>query len=407
MTLRRMLAVTHETTLTGAPMNLLHLLTWIRDNTDIEVRTLALQDGALRHRFEEVSDVTIIDRRPLGSLLGVAQQGLVALGSSRAWKPVARARLVPQLRHLGGFDLIYANSIASSAVLRYLPPAGTVVSHVHELQVALRTWRPAEHVRALEEIPDAWIAASGAVRDMLVRERGFPPERVLLHHEFIDARRLAERHVPLREVERHRRELEIPSDAAVVVGAGTIDWRKGADLFVQLATEVRRRTREPVRFIWVGGDLVGTDWERIRSDIERSGSDHVRFVGVKPDPVPWFALADVFALTSREDPFPLVALEHAARGIPVVTYRNGGMPELLEAAGPAAAVGIADHLDVGGMADRVLALINSDDLRRRAGTELQQRVLSEHDVDVAAPRLLRDLEQLIERRARTVDTTTP
>lgn len=51
----------------------------------------------------------------------------------------------------------------------------------------------------------------------------------------------------------------------MVVGAGTVDWRKGADLFVQLAREVRRTTREPVHFVWVGGDLRSVDWERIRS----------------------------------------------------------------------------------------------------------------------------------------------
>ena len=130
----------------------------------------------------------MLDRSAVAGLLGVAQQGLIHLGSSRAWKPVARARLQPQLRRFDGYDLVYSNSIASSAVLPYLPPAGAVVSHVHELQVALRTWRPPEYLDALDERSDAWIAASGAVRDLLVDERGYPPDRVLLHHEFIDAR---------------------------------------------------------------------------------------------------------------------------------------------------------------------------------------------------------------------------
>lgn len=399
MRLRRMLAVTHETTLTGAPMNLLHLLTWIRKHTSIEVHLVALQDGPLRHRFEEVCEVTVLDRAFGAGLLGVAQQGLIHLGSSRAWKPVASARLRPQLRQFSGYDLIYSNSIASSGILPYLPHTGVVVSHVHELQVALRTWRPPEYLEALDR-SDAWIAASEAVRNLLVTERGYPADRVMLHYEYIDAHKVADREIPQRVIEQNRRELGIPADAAVVLGAGTIDWRKGADLFVQLAAEVRRQTREPIRFIWVGGDLVGTEWERIRSDIERTGSDHVRFIGVKPDPVPWFAMADVFALTSHEDPFPLVCLEHAARGVPVVTYRNGGMPELLEAAGPDAALGVADHMDVGALARRVLALIDSEVLHRRAGEQLKRRVLEHHDVTVAAPRLLADLEKLVTEYAR-------
>jgi glycosyltransferase involved in cell wall biosynthesis len=396
MALNRILAVTHETTLTGAPMNLLHLLRWVGEHTDTEVHTLALSDGPLRHRFEQVAPVTVLDGSTVAKGLAVAQRGLVQLGSSRAWKPVATARYRPQLRSLDGFDLVYLNSIGSISVLPYLPYAPHVVSHVHELQVAMRTWRPSTEFDLLLTAPDAWIAASGAVRDMLTGEYGLPGDRVRLHHEFINAHEIAARQVPLREVESLRRELRIPADAAVVMGAGTVDWRKGADLFVQLATEVRRRVREPVYFIWVGGDLTGTDFERVRSDIERAGADHVNFVGVKPDPVPWFAMADVFALTSHEDPFPLVCLEHAAMGHPIVTYRNGGMPELLEAAGPEAAAGIADHLDVGGLAQRVVAFLDDDQLRQKAGDQLRTRVLEQHDLGVAAERLYADLVTLTE-----------
>lgn len=391
-----MLAVAHETTLTGAPMNLLHLVRWIGENTDIEVHVLILRDGPLRYQFDMIADITVVDHGVVASTLATAQAGLLALGSSRAWKVVAAARLRPKLRHLDGFDLIYLNSATSVSVLPYLPPAPLVVSHVHELQVAIRAWRPESDRELFLTRPDRWIAASGAVRDMLVDELGIPAERVLVHHEFIDAHEIIRRAASLREIERVRRSEKIPADAAIVMGAGTIDWRKGPDLFIQLATEVKRRTREPVHFVWVGGDLVGHDWERLRADIERAGADNVHFVGTKPDPMPWFSAADVFALTSREDPFPLVCLEHAALGHPIVTYRNGGMVELLEAAGLEAAAGIVDHLDVGAMADRVLALLDSDHLRVTAGRQLRDRVVGHHDVGVAAPELVAALTRIDE-----------
>lgn len=111
--------------------------------------------------------------------------------------------------------------------------------------------------------------------------------------------------------------------------------------------------------------------------------------------MPWFALGDVMALTSREDPYPLVALECATLGIPIVTYRNGGLPELLTSAGPSAARGIVDHLDVGAMAESVIALLDEEDLRRQAACELRTWVLDHHDVRIAAPALWRDLEPLL------------
>jgi len=394
MTLRRLLVVTHETTLTGAPMNLLHFVNWLSANTDIELHTLVLKDGPLRHRFEWVSDVTVLDESAMNSLLAAMQQGLVHLGSRRAWRPIAALRLSPQLRKLRDFDLAYFNSVTSIGVLPYLPPTPVVVNHVHELQVALKSWQPSHDYDLFRTLPHQWIAASQAVSNMLIDDLDLPAERVSLHHEFIDARAVADNVVALRESERCRREFRIPADAAIVMGAGTIDWRKGPDLFIQLAMEVRRRSREPVHFVWVGGDLTGLDMHRLRSDIDRSGADHVHFVGVKPDPMAWFAMADVFALTSREDPFPLVCLEHAALGHPIVTYRNGGIVELLDGAGPAAATGIVEHLDVGAMAHRVLNFLQSDRLRLAAGRELKDRVLAEHDVSSAAPRLLATLESL-------------
>ena len=406
MTIRRMLLVTHECTITGAPMNLLHFARWVTENTDIEVHVLAMKDGPLRFRFEKVCEVTVLDRSPINRFLGFVQQGLVHLGSRRAWRPVATARLRPQLRGLTGYDVVYLNSVTSVGILPYLPPVEMAVNHVHELHVALRTWQPSTDFDLFASLPDRWIAASEAVREMLVDEIGIDPERILLRHEYIDATPFATAQVDLREVERCRREyrhpdgtVRIPTDAAVVMGAGTIDWRKGPDLFVQLATEVRRRTREPVHFVWIGGDLTGADMERLRSDIERADAHHVHFVGVKPDPLPWFATADVFALTSREDPFPLVCLEHAAMGHPIVTYRNGGIVELLEAAGPEAARGVVDHLDVGAMADRVLEFLGSDRLRRTAGAQLRDEVLAHHDVSVEAPALLADLERAFDGRA--------
>lgn len=385
-----MLAVTHEATLTGAPMNLTHLLRWVRRETDVEVHTLVLQDGPLRRAFEEVGEVTLLDRTWASKLLRIAHRGLVHLGSSRAYKPVARAHLAPQLRALEGFEVVYLNSLPSVAVLPHLPEAGTVVSHVHELQVAMRTWAHTPEYDLFRTRPDLWVAASHAVGEMLTDEIGLPAERVTVHHEFIDANGLAQRSFDLRRAAALRARAGLPAGAAVVVGAGTLEWRKGPELFVQLAAEVRRRSRDRVAFIWVGGRRAGVEWERVRSDVERSGAD-VRFVGVQSDPHPWFALADVFALTSHEDPFPLVCLESAAVGTPVVTFRNGGMPELLDAAGPEAARGVVDHLDVGSMADHVIRLLEDDELRRDAADQLRERVVKHHDVTVAAPALFEDV----------------
>lgn len=394
MSVPRLLAVTHESTRTGAPMNLLHSLRWIAANTSADVHVLALRNGALRHEFEMVAPTTVLGEGRTGHALELARTGLRRLGSRKAWKSVAKLQLGG--RALRGFkpDVVYMNSLGSLWALPFLPGADQIVVHVHELQVALRTTPPAEQELLMKDQVTV-VAASVAVADMLHKELGIPNRRIHVQHEFIDVNEVVVRDVSLRERERLRRSYRIPSDAAIVMGAGTVDWRKGPDLFIALACEVRRRTREPVHFVWVGGDLTGIEMVRLRSDLERSGADHVLFVGEQPDPLPWFTCADVFALTSREDPFPLVCLEHAALRHPIVTFRNGGIPELLDACGASAAAGVVDYLDIGAMAERVIQLLASDRERSQAGAALAAQVQMHHDVSVGAASIWSLIEQLV------------
>ena len=60
-------------------------------------------------------------------------------------------------------------------------------------------------------------------------------------------------------------------------------------------------------------------------------SDHVRFAGPRPPaelPL-WYAAADAFCLATRSEGWANVLLESIACGIPVVTTRVGGNPEIV------------------------------------------------------------------------------
>lgn len=395
MTLRRMLAVTHEASYTGAPIVFADLMEWIAANTDIELHVLLLQDGPLRPRLEAVAEVTLPRLTKVGSALDVTEKILTIRGSRRLAPRVATARLRPLFRDYTDFDLVYVNSQTSLEFLPYMPRSGPVVAHIHELGTAVRLIQSiARDPEVLRDGPDHWIAAAGVVRQMLIDQVGCPPDRVHLHHAFIRAHEIAARHVDPVQVERLRSSLGIAEEASVVMASGTVEWRKAPDYFVQLAGEVRRRTDRPIEFVWVGGNLDSDDWIKVEGDLRRAGADNVHFTGTQADPFPWFHMADVFVLVSHEDPFPLVCLEHAALGHPVVTFRNGGMPEMLAAAGPEAAAGVVDHLDVSGMATRVLELLDSERLRDQVGAQLRDRVLAHHDLSVAAPPLVEDLYRI-------------
>ena len=58
-------------------------------------------------------------------------------------------------------------------------------------------------------------------------------------------------------------------------------------------------------------------------------SSRVHFVGGQQDVKPFYGAADVFVLPTLYDPFPNVALEAMASGLPIITSFKSGAAELV------------------------------------------------------------------------------
>jgi len=105
-----------------------------------------------------------------------------------------------------------------------------------------------------------------------------------------------------------------------ILMAGSMDQRKGVPLFSQVAELAA--TRFPGwRFHWCGGS--GST-----ADLHRSG--RVSWHGWQPALHPFMERADIFFLSSLDDPCPLVALEALAAGKKCVVFRQTGVAELVE-----------------------------------------------------------------------------
>ncbi len=376
------LFISHDASRTGAPIALLTFLKWLRANTDYRFEILLGCGGSLEAAFESVAPTTTADiatgRYP-GHLSANIPQVLL-----NAWR---QKRLRSLARRLSTVDLVYSNTLQNGPLLRELwHPGQTVLSHVHELEWWLEYRTPARDLGFTKDVTDHYIACSRVTLENLVSTQGVPPERTTLCHEFIavDEVQLARARAD-RAITRSR--LGISPDALVVGGVGTMDWRKGPDLFVQLAAMVTRRLPDAdVHFVWAGGDTAGPTRGGLLMDARRLGlGDRIKFVGPLEQPEWLFAAMDVFALTSREDPFPLVMLEAAAAGIPLVCFAGGGgAPEF---AHPDAGR-VAAYLDVAGMAAAVSDLLEREEERQRMGQTAAERVRKRHTVDQAGPVLV-------------------
>ncbi len=149
----------------------------------------------------------------------------------------------------------------------------------------------------------------------------------------------------------------------IVLGAGYVQMRKGVDLFVQTAAEMRRLCGEDVRFVWVGdgynpaGDLAYSAW--VADMVRRLGLQHTMFFLPSQSSLDLlFELSSVFFLSSRLDPFPNVVLDAFRAGRAVVCFADAtGVASLL--GGEAGAAGAAvPYCDVSAAAQALTASLD-------------------------------------------------
>ncbi len=397
-----MLFVSHEGTLTGAPMMLLHFLRWLRDHSRIEPEILLLRGGPLTEAFAEVGPTTVLGDEVGWPGTTEAEAALIAQGRRAQALERQRTRVAPTLAHVAGAQPIYLNSVASLRVLHHLPHAAPVIAHIHELESALRWAMLPEDPPLLTTRVDHIVAAADCVAANLVRNHSVEPERITRVYEFIEAGRVKAPHQGRDEV---RAQLGIGPDEFVVGGSGFADWRKGIDLFVQLARRLRVLGRDDVHLVWVGDRAGGSERDQLDFDVAAAGvEDHLHLVGLQAHPFDWYRAFDVFALTSREDPYPLVGLELSLLDIPMVCFETaGGMTELVsrsveEGLGESGIV--VPYIDVEAMADAIDGLLDDPIARAAMGAVAAHVVARDHEVEVAGPQLLDVIETVTARSMR-------
>ena len=180
------------------------------------------------------------------------------------------------------------------------------------------------------------------------------------------------------EVERPVR----PGEPLRILCVGRFDEVKGHPVLVEAC---RRLEERGIPFVC---DLVGEG--PLRSEVERlireAGlTGRIRPLGARPrlDVVRLLAEADVFALPSvmaangEREGIPVALMEAMATGLPVVSSRLSGIPELVEHGVSGL---LAEPRDATGFADALTALAEDPGLRSRLGRAGRAKVLAEFDL---------------------------
>jgi dTDP-4-dehydrorhamnose reductase len=207
------------------------------------------------------------------------------------------------------------NTTVSGLFAGVLKRAGfRVICLVHELPQLIADNGLASHARSIAQYADHVVFAAPQVRDGFATVAPVPADKVVLRSQglFTRSRYLGRSdNAQARAVLRAR--LGIAHDARVVLAVGYGDHRKGLDIFGEMAAELAERHPD-LHFVWVG-HYDEALMNSARTRLYGCGAfDRLHAIGLDFDTDDYYAGADVYALTSREDPFP--RRDGSARGRP-------------------------------------------------------------------------------------------
>ncbi|MBK5307523.1 MAG: glycoside hydrolase family 99-like domain-containing protein [Frankiaceae bacterium] len=229
-----------------------------------------------------------------------------------------------------GFRTAFCNSSMSGAFARSLKRHGAwVTGLVHEMKQVLSEPVAAARALALADASDELVFPSEVVQRDFEASTGWRGvTRVRSQGLYMRVPAERERRSARESV---RRALGLTDSALIVLGVGYGDHRKGLDLFAEAAA-IFDGSGQDVHFVWLG--KLDTYDARITDALHRSRGRGLRLPGFVADPAHYYLAADALALSSREDPFPSVALEALSVGVPLVAFADRtGMNDLITRTG--------------------------------------------------------------------------
>jgi glycosyltransferase involved in cell wall biosynthesis len=238
---------------------------------------------------------------------------------------------------------------------------------------------------------DCFIAASEAIRQMLLHD-GVPPERTVTVHEGIDVDHV----LAAPPVDIHSA-FFLPHGSPVVGNVAALVPHKGQRHLVDAAHLVVQELPD-ARFVILGeGEL--------RDHLERQVKDyrlekHVKLPGFRVDVLGCIKSFDLFAMSSVTEGLGTSLLDAMAASRPIVATRAGGIPEIVEDEKTGVLVAARDHR---AMARQIVRLLADARLRKQFGDAGFARVGGQFTVERMVQQTA-DVYARVAGRRRAADT---
>jgi glycosyltransferase involved in cell wall biosynthesis len=226
----------------------------------------------------------------------------------------------------GKFDVVHTHDLWSNllgipaarmASVPVIVSSRRDLGHLDWYQGKRRRW-----LRSIQNLSGAVVANATPIRDALISEDGFAPEKLRVIHNGVDVDKF--------HADRYGRDRIFPGmgdDKLIVLVGNMHSDVKGHPWLIASAPAVIREFPS-TRFVLVGDGQQRSYFEQqvAALGLERS----FLFLGRRDDIPAILACCDIAVLPSRAEGLPNAVLEYMAAGLPTVVSRVGGSAELVD-----------------------------------------------------------------------------
>lgn len=283
-------------------------------------------------------------------------------------------RLLKLIRKLE-IDILHIHSPFAAIIGRiagFICRVNKIITTEHEIH---RRLHPVTKFGTLFTYPlnHTTIAVSKAVADSLTKHSMVPSSRIHIVHNAIDLGTMqsVHNHVDV------RKSLGIKPNDMVVGNVAHIRPGKGHTYFLEAAHLILKQ-RTDVTFVITGKERTEKELnELLELAKELRIRDKILFTGFRSDAIQVMSAFDVFVLPSISEAFGIVLLEAMNLEIPIVASRVGGIPEVVVDGRNGFLVSPRNPQE---LADKILKLLNNENIRIRMGKEGKKMVRESFDI---------------------------
>jgi len=334
---KKIIYVSHDAHFHGAQVLSLNIIRFLSEHFGLEVHMILKSGGELEKKFEKYATVYNFDK------------------DYRTKQ--SQEVLIKQLKS-SGISHAICNTVVSGDVLELLSDAGMkTIALIHELPKLIKDYNMQGNANVITKKANHVIFPSNYVKDKFETVSRLDKEKTVVSPQGLYLKNSYMNNIDVaREVLREKYNLSF--DCKIVLAVGYGDYRKGIDLFLDVSKKLQK-IQSNIYFIWVGN--IAVDMQNEVENLKQESTNTI-FVPSVDELSMYYAGADLYLMTSREDPFPSVVLEAMNVGVPVVGFENaGGFKDIVTSD-----TGIlVPYLDTKEMTEAILNIFNDEEYRKK------------------------------------------